>query len=85
MEWTVPGAFHVKGKEAFDKEIEHTDFIGPPDIHIARLVEENNIVVAEGTVRTKKKTGESMTILFCDVFVMQDQKIKQLTSYLVAQ
>lgn len=81
VEWEMPGAFHLIGKEAFDKEIENEAFVGSPTITITRMTEENDIVVAEGSVRTRRKTGEFLTGMFCDVFVMQGGKIKRLISY----
>lgn len=83
VRWDIPGMFNVSGKEAFDKAIENDAFIGNPVIQVTRLVEENDIVVAEGTVRTQKKSGEFMDLVFCDVFVMNKGKIKQLISYLM--
>lgn len=82
VEWVLPGAFHLKGKDAFDKEIENDAFIGPPMIGTHRMIEENDVVIAEGSVKTKKKTGETLNIVFCDVFEMKGGKIKKLTSYL---
>ena len=83
VEWILPGGFHLHGKDKFDKEIENPAFEGRPSIVITRLVEENNIVIAEGTVRAKKKDAEFINLVFCDVFVMEDGLIKQLTSYLM--
>jgi ketosteroid isomerase-like protein len=83
VEWEIPGAFHVRGKEAFDKEIENEAFVGRPDITVTRLTEENGIVVAEGSVRAQKKDGQPLKLRFCDVFVMQAGRIKQLISYLM--
>jgi uncharacterized protein len=83
VEWEIPGAFHVRGKEAFDKEIENEAFVGRPDITVTRLTEENDIVVAEGSVRAQRKDGQPLKLRFCDVFVMQAGKIKQLISYLM--
>jgi uncharacterized protein len=83
VEWEIPGAFHVRGKEAFDKEIENEAFVGRPNITVTRLTEESDIVVAEGSVRAQKKDGEPLKLRFCDVFVMQAGKIKQLISYLM--
>ena len=51
VEWEVPGMFHIHGQQAFDKEIENEAFVGRPVITTTRLVEEGNIVVAEGTAR----------------------------------
>jgi uncharacterized protein len=82
VEWIIPGVIHTVGKDAFDKEIENDAFEGRPIIIITRMVEENNVVVAEGTIKSKRKDGGLLNAVFCDVFVMKDAKIKQLTSYL---
>lgn len=83
VEWIIPGFFHTTGKDAFDKEIENDAFIGSPTVAITRMVEENDIVVVEGTVKAQKKDAGLLNAVFCDVFVMKNAKIKQLTSYLV--
>jgi ketosteroid isomerase-like protein len=82
VEWEMPGAFHLVGKDAFDKEIENDAFVGSPTITITRMVEENDVVIAEGAVRAKKKDGDFLNAVFCDVFVMENAKIKRLTTYL---
>ena len=81
--WDMPGAFRLAGKAAFDKEIENDAFVGKPVVALTRVVEENDIVVAEGTVRSKKKAGDELNAVFCDVFLMKNGKIDQLTSYLM--
>jgi uncharacterized protein len=82
VEWVMPGAFHLVGKDAFDKEIENDNFVGNPVITIKRIIEENDVVVAEGKVVVEKKEGGYLNVVFCDVFIMEDGKIKHLTSYL---
>ena len=83
VEWEMPGTFRLVGKAAFDKEIENEAFVGSPTITITRLIEENDVVIAEGSVRAKRKEGGFLDALFCDVFSMENGKIKRLTSYLV--
>jgi ketosteroid isomerase-like protein len=83
VEWDIPGAFHVFGKEAFDGEIENEGFVGHPAIAVTRMTEENDVVIAEGTVRAQKKDGDFLNLRYCDVFDMQNGKIKRLTSYLM--
>ena len=83
VEWEIPGAFHVTGKAAFDKEIENAAFTGRPRISTSRMTEENDVVVAEGSVRTQKVDGDFLNLRFCDVFVMYNGKIRQLISYLM--
>lgn len=80
--WDMPGGFHLVGKAAFDAEIENPAFVGRPAITILRMVEEDDIVVAEGAVRANRADGGILNAVFCDVFVMHRAKIKQLTSYL---
>lgn len=83
VEWVIPGAFHLRGKEAFDGEIENDAFVGRPTIGVTRLVEEADVVVAEGTVRSARRDGGVLNAVFCDVFVMRDERIRHLTSYLM--
>jgi ketosteroid isomerase-like protein len=83
VEWVIPGAFHTRGKEAFDKEIENDAFTGHPDITVTRLIEEDDVVVAEGSVRAQRKDGATMNLVFCDVFEMQGGRIRKLISYLM--
>ena len=83
VEWEMPGAFHLTGKDAFDKEIENENFVGRPAITITRLTEESDVVVAEGSVRTERKAGGFLNAVFCDVFVMQHGKIRRLITYFV--
>lgn len=81
--WELPGVYLKTGKEAFDQEIENELFISPPEITVSRLTESNNVVIAEGRVVTKKKDGEVINLVFCDVFEMENGLISKLTSYLM--
>ena len=58
-------------------------FEGRPTITLIRMVEEGNIVVAEGNVKFKVKNGPMMDAMFCDVFHFEGDKIKQLTGYIM--
>jgi ketosteroid isomerase-like protein len=80
--WEMPGAFHLVGKQAFDGEIENPAFEGRPTITVTRLVEEDDVVVAEGAVRASRRDGGLLDAVFCDVFVMSAGKIRRLTTYL---
>lgn len=83
VEWVFPGLYHHYGKEAFDREIENADSLGPPLITVSRETEENDVVVAEGTVRAQLRSGEFLELAYCDVFEMREGKIRKLTSYVV--
>ena len=83
VEWRIPGAFSIQGKDAFNGHIVDDGFIDAPEITVSRMTEENGVVVAEGSVRTGRKDGTFMTLAFCDVFEMRAGKIARLTSYLM--
>lgn len=83
VEWELPGVYLHKGKAAFDKEIENEAFTGKPVITMTRMTEQDNVVIAEGTVLATKKDGTQLVLAFCDVFEMESGLIKKLTSYLM--
>jgi len=83
VEWIIPGFFRTTGKEAFDQQIENDAFVGSPTIRVTRMTEERDVVVAEGSVRSARKDGGFLNAVFCDVFEMQERKVKRLTSYLM--
>jgi hypothetical protein len=47
------------------------------------MTEEDDVVVAEGSVRTQRRAGGFLSAVFCDVFVMQSGKAKRLITYFV--
>ena len=49
------------------------------------MTEENDVVVAEGSVQTKKKGGEPLSLVFCDVFEMRGGKIQKLIGFIAEQ
>lgn len=81
--WEMPGYYLHKGKDAFDAEIENPHADGHPQIEIFRMIEDGNIVVAEGSVKAKLKGGNMIDAVFCDVFHFTGEKISKLTSYLM--
>jgi len=83
VEWVVPGAFHLAGKAAFDNEIEGQGAAAPPEITVTRLIEEGDVVVAEGTVHNALEDGGVLSLVYCDVFVMRGDLVRHLTSYLM--
>ena len=47
------------------------------------MTEEDDVVVAEGSVRAPRQDGTYIDLVFCDVFDMRDGKIRRLVSYLM--
>jgi uncharacterized protein len=79
--WEMPGALHLLGKEAFDKAIENAAFVGSATITITPMMEENDVVVAEGSVRTQSKASGLLSAVFCHVCIMPRGKSKRMTTY----
>ena len=59
IEWTVFGAFHLTGKQAYDEAIEGPGWVAPPELDVVRMVEQDDVVMAEllGRVRTADGRG----------------------------
>jgi uncharacterized protein len=74
---------HAQILSCLTDDIENEAFTGSPTITITRMTEENDVVVAEGSVRTHRRDGTLVNLQYCDVFVMQAGKIRQLVSYLM--
>ena len=83
IEWTVFGAFSLQGKEAYDNEIENPAFTGSPKIRIDRMVEEDDVVMAEMTLEAQRATGEPMRAAMCEVFVIEGDLIRERRAYVV--
>jgi len=83
VEWVIPGTFHVRGKDDFAKHIVDDGFAGHPAITVSRITEEDDVVVAEGSVRAPKQDGTFIDLVFCDVFDLRDGRIRRLVSYLM--
>jgi ketosteroid isomerase-like protein len=81
--WEMPPYFKLSGRTAFDNAIENDASPGLPNIQLNRLVEEGDIVVAEGAVQAALKAGGRIDALFCDVFHFTDDKICGLVTYQV--
>jgi uncharacterized protein len=83
VEWEMPPHFQLSGRAAFDDAIELEATPGLPDIQLTRLVEEGDVVVAQGAVQADLKAGGRIDALFCDVFEFRDDKICRLVTYQV--
>ena len=84
IEWTVFGAFHVTGKEAYDKAIDGApEFIDPPELEVVRMVEQGDVVMAELSGTAKRIAGGEMRMSMAEVFVMRDSKIAERRAWVI--
>ncbi|GAB2918414.1 hypothetical protein GCM10027280_01820 [Micromonospora polyrhachis] len=81
--WTVYGAFQLTGKQAYDEAIEGPGFIGPPQLEVVRMVEQDDVVMAELTGSATRDTGEVIRMSMAEVFVMRDGKIAERRAWVI--
>ncbi|HEX6588695.1 MAG TPA: nuclear transport factor 2 family protein [Longimicrobiales bacterium] len=83
VEWVLPGVYHHRSREAFDREIENDAFTGRPLIRVDRITEQGDVVMVEGRVRANPRSGGHIHLAFVDAFEMRDGRIARLISYLM--
>jgi ketosteroid isomerase-like protein len=79
--WELHGYTTLRGKDAFDAEIENPAFEGSPTLTLDRLVEEGDAVVAIGAGSARKTDGEVLNFRFADVFHFTGDAISRLETY----
>ena len=78
IRWTVFGAFQLTGKAAYDKAIDGApDFIDPPDLEVVRLVEQDDVIMAELTGTARRAAGGELRMSMAEVFVLRDGLIAE--------
>ena len=83
IEWTVFGAFHLTGKPAYDAAIEGPGFTGPPRLEVVRMVEQDDVVMAELLGEVPTDTGEVRRLSMAEVFVMRDGLIAERRAWVI--
>lgn len=84
IEWTVYGAFHLKGKEAYDQAIDGAPhFIDPPELNVVRMVEQGDTVMAELTGVARRAEGGEMRMSMAEVFLMRDGLIAERRAWVI--
>jgi uncharacterized protein len=81
--WEMHPWFALSGRDEVKQEIESAATSERPSIEVTRLVEEGDVVVAEGSVQVGLKTGGRIDALFCDVFQFRGDRICRLMTYQV--
>jgi ketosteroid isomerase-like protein len=83
IEWTVFGAFHLTGKEAYDAAIDGPGFVGPPRLEVVRMVEQDDVVMAELRGEAPRESGEVLRMSMAEVFGMRDGLIAERRAWVI--
>lgn len=70
-----------RGKSAFVENISEPPGGWPLQMETIRMTEEDNVVVVEGTVRVPLKDGTLFKVQACNIFEMENGKVKRLSSW----
>jgi ketosteroid isomerase-like protein len=79
--WELHGYKTLRGKHAFDSEIESDDFEGGPELTIDRLIEEGDTVACTGGGSVPEKGGDRRDFVFCEVFTFAGDAVSRLDTY----
>jgi uncharacterized protein len=79
--WVLHGYRTLRGKEAFDGEIENAAAVGSPTLNLDRLIEEGDTVVAVGNGAMTLKDAGRVPFVFAEIFTFTDDKISRLETF----
>jgi len=80
-EWVLHGYRTLRGKAAFDGEIESDAAVGSPTLHLDRLIEEGDTVVAIGSGEMTLKEAGRVAFVFAEVFTFTGGRISRLETF----
>src|SRR6059058_4967127 len=84
IKWTVFGAFQLTGKDAYDKAIDGApEFVDPPELNVVRMVEQDDVVMAELTGTVRRAACGEMRMSMAEVFVMREGKIAERRAWVI--
>ena len=83
IEWTVFGAFHLTGKQAYDEAIEGPGWVAPPRLEVVRMVEQGDVVMAELDGWVLREGGGETRLSMAEVFVMRNGLIAERRAWVI--
>jgi ketosteroid isomerase-like protein len=81
VEWVLHGYRTLRGKEAFDAEIENAAAVGSPTLNLDRLIEEGDTVVAVGSGAMTLKEAGRVAFVFTEVFTFTGDRISRIETF----
>ncbi len=81
--WEVGAPTPSRGKKELDRDIRPGPDVVKLESNVTRMVEEGDVVVAEGTVEVHKENGNVIAVRYLDLFEFDGGKIQRVTAYTV--
>jgi uncharacterized protein len=79
--WVLHGYRTLRGKDAFDGEIENDAAVGRPTLNLDRLIGEDDTVVAVGNGEMTLKDVGRVPFVFTEIFTFAGDKIRRLETF----
>jgi ketosteroid isomerase-like protein len=81
VEWVLHGYRTLRGKAEFAGEIKNDAGTGAPELHLERLVEEGDTVVAVGRGRMVLRDAGDVGFVFSEVFTFTGDLVSRLETF----
>ena len=79
--WEVGAPNRTHGKVEFEKEVLPGPDVVRLGMRVDKIIEEGNLVAAEGLAHVFKKDGSKIAVQFCDIFEFEGEKVRRITAY----
>jgi uncharacterized protein len=79
--WVLHGHQAVRGKTAFEAEIDSDMFEGTPELEVYRMIQEGDAVAVFGGGSVTRKGGEIADFAFSELFLFSGDRISRLETY----
>lgn len=80
--WTFVGDKMLKGKEAV-RQWMRTAYVEPPKFNVENLIEEDDFVIAVGTISMNGEDGKIADYSYCDVWRFRNGKMDELKAFVI--
>lgn len=84
IRWTTVGESTLQGKQAVREWMKHA-YATPPQFNVERMVAEDDVVIALGTIEGEGKDGKRTTFAYSDVWHLRDGKLASLDAFVIEQ
>ena len=81
--WNIISISTITGKDNIEKNMEVQGLETFPVVTVKNVTEQGDSVVVESTGNASRKRGAGYTASYCDIYRMENGKIKEFTTYVI--
>jgi uncharacterized protein len=81
VEWVIHGHRTLRGRAAFDGEIENEATVGGPTLVLDQLIQEDDVVVAIGHGSMTLRDRGPVAFVFAEVFTFAGDLVRRLETF----